>query len=106
VDNQHHEFNAGYEVSITAAQLRSAISQIKVLSKFIHYDVDRLNCTDFALGIFNHTVSPQDILTIPKHELPGTINPSGSNTPNGLYQKLKTVQQSGGTNGSKVTYLA
>ncbi len=99
VDNGSHEFNAGFIENISPKELSSALSHINYLAKFIRYDIDEFNCTDFALEVFNH-VRISNPLEIPKYDLPGGTAPLGSSTPQGVYNKLKSMKQSGVEGGN------
>jgi hypothetical protein len=65
--------------------------RISSLSRYIKYDIDDYNCTDFALEVFNYT-RPADPIEIPRYDLPGGMAPNGSNTPQGLYHRIKGMQ--------------
>lgn len=103
VDNQHHEFNASYKVNLTAAQVQTAVTRILYLSRFVKYDIDDYNCTDWALDVFNETVSVQQHLDIPRYDIPGGMAPYGTSTPNGLYTKLQSMKQAGGSEAANIT---
>jgi hypothetical protein len=94
VDNGYHEFNASLKRDISADQLKDVLIKIENLSKFVKYDIDEYNCTDFALEVFN-SVPFSKPLEIPKFNIPGGMAPNGTNTPQGLYQKLKSMRQAG-----------
>ncbi|MGZ3953733.1 MAG: hypothetical protein ACXVLT_03945, partial [Flavisolibacter sp.] len=102
VDNAYHEFNASYTVNLTPVQLRNAINEVLYLSRFIKYDIDEYNCTDFALDVFNYVMSPQNQLTIQKYDIPGGESPTGTNTPNGLYLKLQQMREAGAPGASNI----
>lgn len=89
-DNAGHEFNASIKMNVNPAQLREILVQIQYLARFIRYDIDEYNCTDFALQVFNTTRLSK--LVIPKYDIPGGENPYGTNTPQGLYQQLKSMK--------------
>lgn len=97
VNNGGHEYNASLSISLRPAQLRNAIIRMQYLARFVRYDIDDYNCTDWALDIFNNTVTPNQGLTIPKFDIPGGESPNGTNTPQGLYIKLQQMQQAGGS---------
>jgi len=97
VDNQHHEFNASYKIDLTPGQLNTAITRALYLARFVKYDIDDYNCTDWALSVFNETVSVNQQLEIPKVNIPGGESPFGSNTPQGLFIKLQELKQAGGS---------
>ena len=94
VDNGSHEFNAGFIQNISPKQLSTALAHITHLAKFIRYDIDEFNCTDFALEVFN-SVRISNEFEIPKYDLPGGMAPFGSSLPQGVYNKLKSMKQSG-----------
>lgn len=101
-DNQHHEFNASIKMDITAEQLKIVINQIKRIARSPKYDIDDYNCTDFALSVFN-SVRGTNILEIPKLDIPETMNPYGSNTPQGVYLKLKEMKSKNSTEANNIT---
>lgn len=103
VDNGGHEFNASFLMNITPAQLQSALAHIAYLSKFIKYDIDEYNCTDFALEVFNYACNPSKQLEIPKYDIPGGMAPYGTSTPQGLYNKLKTMKEGGNAGASNIS---
>lgn len=86
-DNADHEFNASFKMNLSPEQLQSVITEIEYLAKFVKYDIDEYNCTDFALQVFN-IVRTGNALEIPKYNIPGGMAPFGTNTPHGLYQAL------------------
>jgi hypothetical protein len=88
VDNAGHEFNASFKMNITPAQLSSVLIRMQQLSN-INYDVDSYNCTDWALDIFN--TARTDKLKIPLYGIPDSPMTQGSQTPQGLYQKLQQM---------------
>ena len=94
VDNGKHEFNAGFIEYLTPSEFKTVLSQIEYLSRFIKYDIDDYNCTDFALDVFN-SVRISNPLEIPKYDLPGGMAPNGTSTPQGIYNKLESMKQSG-----------
>ncbi|MCW3074586.1 MAG: hypothetical protein JWP69_1655 [Flaviaesturariibacter sp.] len=95
VNNELHEYNASLAMNLTPAQLQTAITRVLYLSRFIKYDIDEYNCTDFVLDVFNETVAPAQRLELPKYDIPGGTAPTGTNTPNGLYQKLQSMMAAG-----------
>jgi hypothetical protein len=95
VDNGEHEFNAGLKMSVTPEELKKTLSRISYLGKFAKYDIDDYNCTDFALDVFNQT-RISNAIEIPRYNIPGGMAPYGTNTPQGLYNKLKILKQQGG----------
>ena len=94
VDNSHHEFNASLRMNITAAQQENIINLMLYLSKFVKYDIDEYNCTDFALEVFN-SERVADPIKIPLYQIPGGITANGSSAPQGLFNQLKQMKQSG-----------
>lgn len=102
VDNQGHSFNASYIVNLSAAQVQTAVTRILYLSHFVKYDIDDYNCTDWALDVFNATVSPAQELDIPRYAIPGGQAPNGTSTPNGLYRKLEELKNAGGTEAPSI----
>lgn len=102
VDNASHKFNAGYKLNITTAELHTVINEIKYLSGSVKYDIDEYNCTDFALQVFN-MVHVGGHLEIPKYDIPGGMAINGTNTPQGLYQKLMSIAEEGGTEATNIT---
>ena len=100
VDNGQHEYNASLKMSVSPAQLKSAITHMLYLSNFVRYDIDEYNCTDFALEVFNYVRHPSAKIEIPKYAIPGGMASAGTSTPQGLYNKLKSLQQSGGAGAS------
>lgn len=102
VNNNGHEYNASYKVNLTAAQLKVAVTTILNLSTFKKYDIDEYNCTDFALEVFNKTVSTTQTLQIPKYFIPGGATPSGTNTPQGLYRTLNKLKILGGPEAANI----
>lgn len=101
VDNGGHEFNASFKMDLTPAQLQSAIIRMQNLARFIKYDIDEYNCSDFALDVFNE--GRVDKLDIPLYDIPGSITGGGTRTPQGLYNKLKSMQQSGSAEASNIS---
>jgi hypothetical protein len=91
VDNSGHEFNASLAMNLTPEQLQATLIHMQYLANFIRYDIDEYNCTDFALEVFNYKRGGNQ-LTIPKYDIPGGTAPGGTNTPQGLYQQLKKMQ--------------
>jgi hypothetical protein len=100
VNNGGHEFNASFKMDIKPGQLRSALIEIQYLAKFIKYDIDEYNCTDFALDVFNKVRSVP--LQIPLYAIPGGMTAGGTRTPQGLYNLLKAMQRSGGPEASNI----
>jgi hypothetical protein len=77
VDNSGHEFNAGPKRELTPEKLSRTLMHIRRLARYIKYDIDDYNCTDFALEVFNYT-RPADPIEIPRYDLPGGTAPNGS----------------------------
>jgi hypothetical protein len=94
VDNAQHEYNASLKMGLSPEDFRSTVDHMLELSKHIKYDIDEYNCTDFALDVFNtRRISNQ--LVIPRYDIPGGLTANGTNTPQGLYNKLVSMQQAG-----------
>ena len=100
VDNSKHGFNASIKMDLSPAQLRIALEKMEYLSKFVKYDIDDYNCTDFALEVFNSARS--SALNIQKMDIPGAMAPQGSNTPQGLYLTLQQMKQAGSPEASNI----
>ncbi len=95
VDNAGHEYNARYSISVTPSQFQAAINAAQYLGAQ-SYNIATNNCVDFALGVFN---AAGGNLSIPGRQIPGFPNgTSGSNTPQGLYQKLDDMKAAGTNN--------
>jgi hypothetical protein len=94
VDNQQHEFNASYKISLNPSQIQAAVTKILNLSHSARYDIDDYNCTDWALDIFNDVATIPQLLEIPRYHIPGGQAPL-SNTPQGLYVKLQEMKATG-----------
>lgn len=103
VDNQNHEFNASMKITLNSEQIRTAVTKILRLSRFVQYDIDDYNCTDWALEVFNETVKVSERLIIPKFDIPGGIAPYGTNTPQGLYIRLKQLKEAGVSSAKGIT---
>lgn len=101
VDNSGHEFNASLQMNITPTQLQVVLTHILYLARFIKYDIDEYNCTDFALDVFNEV--RVDKLDVPLYDIPGSITGGGTRTPQGLYNKLKSIQQSVSSEASNIS---
>ncbi len=91
-DNGGHEFNVSLKMDLTAAQLQTVLTKIRSLVRFVRYDIDEYNCTDFALDVFNELRTNK--LTIPLYDVPGGMTAAGTSTPQGLYNQLKAMKQS------------
>ncbi len=97
VDDGGHEYQARYTISVTASQFQAAVYAVNNARDL--YNVGLYNCTDFALDVFN---AAGGNLTIPKHAIPGFEVDGGSNTPQGLYEKIQSLKNSG-TTGTTTT---
>lgn len=95
VENSRHEFNASYELTVSPESLQKAITQILYLARFKQYDVDDYNCTDWTLEVWRKAISPSMWFDIPKFHMPGSLSTNGTNTPQGLFIKLREMQQVG-----------
>ncbi len=94
VDNAHHEFNASYEVSITPEQLQNALDAMWQ-RRNMQYDIENNNCTDWAMQVMKATIGYGTWFEIPKFQLPGGFSPTGTNTPQGLYEKIQEMHTAG-----------
>lgn len=94
VDNGEHEFNASLKMDLTPKDLKKTLDKVVYLTGFVKYDIDEFNCTDFALDVFNAT-RISNPLEIPRYDIPGGTAINGTNTPQGLYNKLNSMQQQG-----------
>ncbi|MET0636128.1 MAG: hypothetical protein ABWZ25_08860 [Chitinophagaceae bacterium] len=103
VDNSGHEWNASYKVDVTPEQFKTGVLRVITESKNAKYRIDHYNCTDWALQIFNATVSPSQHLSIPKYPLPGNSSQYPSNTPQGLFVKLKEMQTATGSTNPNIS---
>jgi len=103
VDNGNHEFNASYELTITPAQLMAGLTRMQYLQKFVRYDLDDYNCTDWSLDVFNQVVRPEQMLTIPKYPIPGGSAPYGTSTPQGLFVELQQRLSVGGSQAAGIS---
>lgn len=100
VDNEQHEFNAGFKMNLTPAQLTSVLTELLYL-KNQKYDIDNYNCTDWALDVFNKVRTNK--LEIPLYDIPGNVPSTGTRTPQGLYNKLKTMFDSNDPEKANIT---
>lgn len=98
VNDGNHEYQARYTITVTAAQFQSAIDKLNQASSN-DYNISHYNCTDFALDVFNAAGGG---LTIPRHGVPGFEIDGGSNTPQGLYEKINQLKNNG-TAGTTTT---
>ncbi|MES2328765.1 MAG: hypothetical protein V4539_04120 [Bacteroidota bacterium] len=91
VDNGGHEYQAKYTITVTPAQFQAAIDKVNS-SSYKQYNLEFYNCTDFALDIFNAAGGNLDI---PRHKIPNYEIDGGSNTPQGLYEKIAQLKSNG-----------
>jgi hypothetical protein len=98
IDDGGHEYQASYTITVSAADFRAAVAQLNSASTK-PYQVSFYNCTDFALQVFN---AAGGNLTIPRHAIPGFEVDGGSNTPQGLYEKIDQLKNNG-TAGAHTT---
>lgn len=101
VDNEGHEFNASFKMDLSMQNLQRTLTEIRYLARFIRYDVDEYNCTDFAMDVFN--ASRSDKLIIPLYDIPGGITAAGTSTPNGVYIKLHEMRAAGHPESNNMT---
>lgn len=101
VDNAGHEFNAEFRMNLTPESLRTTLTHIRYLARFINYDIDEYNCTDFAIDVFN--ASRVDKLEIPLYDIPGGITAAGTRTPNGLFYRLHEMVAQGHPEAKNIT---
>jgi hypothetical protein len=98
VDDGMHEYNAAYTKSLTPAEFKSTLTEIRYL-KNIQYDIDNYNCTDWALTIFNkHGYG----LDIPLYDVPGNLPSSGTSMPQGVYNKLMEMKNNSDPHSDKI----
>lgn len=97
VDDGGHEYQARYTISVTPAQFQAAINAVNAARD--SYNVGLYNCTDFALDVFNAAGAG---FSIPRHSIPGFEVDGGSNTPQGLYEKINQMKNNG-TAGTTTT---
>lgn len=93
VDNEGHEYNASLAMNVNATQFQAALDKMQSIAGN-DYNIEKWNCTDFALSIFN--AAAEMPLVIPKFIIPGDLYPS--NTPQGLYTTIKNLSTSNNTN--------
>lgn len=101
VDNGGHEFNASLKMNLSPQNFNSTLTEILYLANFIKYDIDNYNCTDFALDVFNK--SRVNKLDIPLYDIPGNYPSTGTRMPQGLYNKLKQLKNSGDPEAPNIT---
>lgn len=99
VNNELHEFNCGFKLNITPAQLNLAIMEM-LKTKNIKYDIDNFNCTDWALDVFN---AAGGNLKIPLYDIPGNYPSVGTRMPNGVYNKLREMKNSNDPRAAGIT---
>lgn len=99
VNNSQHEFNCGFKLTITPAQLQAAINEM-LRSKHYKYDIDNYNCTDWALDVFN---AAGGNLQIPLYDIPGNTMSMGSRMPNGIYHKLQQMKTNSDPRSAGIT---
>lgn len=99
VNNAQHEFNCGFKLNISPAQLQSALIQMQ-RSRNYKYDLDNYNCTDWALDVFN---AAGGNLQVPLSDIPGNYLSTGTRMPNGVYHKLREMKNSNDPRASGVT---
>jgi hypothetical protein len=100
VDDGGHEYNASLKMVFSPADLRSTLTEILYM-KNMKYDVDNFNCTDWALNVFNK--SRTNKLEIPLYDIPGNVPSSGTQMPQGLYNKLKQMKATGDPEAANIT---
>jgi hypothetical protein len=98
VNDGGHEYQARYTITVTPAQFQAAIDKLNAASTN-DYNVSHYNCTDFALEVFNAAGGG---FSIPRHAIPGFEIDGGSNTPQGLYEKIAQLN-AGGVTGTTRT---
>jgi hypothetical protein len=98
VDDSQHEFNAAYTKTLTPEEFRSTVTEIRYL-KNMQYDIDNYNCTDWALAVFNKQGYGLDI---PLYDIPGTYPSAGTSMPQGIYNKLQQMKNSGDPHADKI----
>lgn len=101
VDNTGHKYNAYLTMDISLAQLRAAINEIQFLAGAMAYNIAKYNCVDFALQVMN-TIRGVNPLIIPKFQIPGQTF-SASNTPEGLYRLLQSMQAAAGPESKNIS---
>lgn len=103
VDNASHEFNASLLMPLSPERFQSALTRVGYLARFVQYDIDDYNCTDFALEVFNY-VRPGNEITIPMYDLPGGAAPKGTSTPGGLFQQLQLMKSRGDNEAKNILF--
>ena len=100
VDDGNHEYNASLKMNITPYQLRIIMNKMKELSTS-KYDMDEFNCTDFAMEVFNSIRTNE--MDIPRYNIPGGVGIYPSRTPQGLFNKLSQMKQSGDPEANNIS---
>ena len=100
VDDGDHEANASLLMKLAPEDFARILTHIRYLARFIKYDIDEYNCTNFALDVFN--VVRIDKLNIPLYHIPGGLTAAGSSTPQGLYTALKQLKEYGSPEASNI----
>jgi hypothetical protein len=103
VDNASHEFNASLAMPLSPEKFQTALTRLAYLARFVQYDIDDYNCTDFALEVFNRVRVGNEII-IPMYDIPGGAAPRGTSTPGGLYQTLKTMKSKGDNEAKNILF--
>ena len=91
VDNAGHEYNASLTTTLSNTQFQAALNEMQAIAGK-DYEITSWNCTDFALDVFN-AANTGETFTIPKYPVPGTS--TYSNTPQGLYVTMQSMQSIG-----------
>ncbi|MFD0941841.1 hypothetical protein [Pedobacter boryungensis] len=98
-DNGAHDYDANISMSLTAGEFQLAIS--KALEKRnMSYDIDKYNCTDYALDVFNAVRDVSNKIEVPNWV--GTLGYNYGKTPNGLYNRLALMKSYGNNSISLV----
>lgn len=99
VNNSQHEFNCGFKINITPAQLQAAIMEM-LRTRSNKYDIDNYNCTDWAMDVFN---AAGGNFQIPLYDIPGNTMSLGTRTPNGIYNKLQEMKRQNDPRAAGIT---
>lgn len=94
VDNGGHEYQAKYEIAVTAQQFQNAINAAQNLSSH-QYNIAEYNCADYALGVFR---AAGGNLSVPQYVIPGFPSDNGSNTPEGVFNAIQSLENAGNPN--------
>lgn len=94
VDDGGHEYQAKYEISVSASQFQNALKAAQNYSAY-QYNVAQFNCADYALKVFN---AAGGTLNVPRYTIPGFPSNNGSNTPEGVYDAIKNLVLAGKPN--------